>query len=336
MKRQISAITTLLAFVIANAMSFAETPECLSRTYNRVTGIAAGDTARVQTWDFSDVVAEKRGIARVVYNESDSLVSVLQDGNTLRYRIDRDTVFFIGQRNRISSVADSAGRAELRLPATPYGLISCNYAFGGLYGQGHHMSQNGESTGGIDAVGIILLAPNDTVTGVNRAHRHDVSSIKIHANRADTIQSYRLEQDEYRWFTDNYLVPIAELTINRYYSGNEQIGESSMAYMLDSEEIEEGESPEENPRQPKALPKVVAVETFDTVSLENAGGKDDGTQDILVSYVVSDVLGRVVESKDDIPLHEVSINRSVLNKGEYVLAVFTGGQVLLNHKFSSR
>ncbi|MBQ7211354.1 MAG: hypothetical protein IJS19_01580 [Muribaculaceae bacterium] len=317
-------------------LTLASLGQCLSRTYNRVTGIAAGDTASVQTWDFRDVVAEKRGIARVVYNESDSLISVLQDGNTLRYRIDRDTVIFIGQRNRISSVADSAGRAELRLPATPYGLISCNYAFGGLYGQNHRMSQNGESTGGIDAVGIILLAPNDTVSGVNRAHRHDVSSIKIHANRADTIQSYRLEQDEYRWFTDNYFVPIAELTINRYYSGNEQIGESSMAYMLDSEEIEDGESPEENPRQPKALPKVVAVETFDTVSLENAGGKDDGTQDIIVSYVVSDVLGRVVESKDDIPLHEVSINRSVLNKGEYVLAVFTGGQVLLNHKFSSR
>ena len=113
MKRKISAITTLLAFVIANAMSFAETPECLSRTYNRVTGIAAGDTASVQTWDFRDVVAEKRGIARVVYNESDSLISVLQDGNTLRYRIDRDTVFFIGQRNRGIAPAGNTLRFNL-------------------------------------------------------------------------------------------------------------------------------------------------------------------------------------------------------------------------------
>ena len=335
MKTKISAIFTLLAFVIANVMSFAETPECLSRTYNRVTGIAAGDTARVQTWDFRDAVAEKRDISREVYYESDSLISVLQDGNTLRYRIDRDTLFFIGQRNRISAVADNIGRAELRLPMTAYDLTSCGYTLNGLYGQGNRMNQYGESTSGIDAVGVILLAPNDTITGVNRAHRHDVSSIKIHANRADTIQSYRLEQDAYRWFTDNYLVPVAELTINRYYSGNSQIGESSMAYMLDSDEIEEGDTPEENQHQPKALPKVVAIETFDTVSLENADNNAD-SHDIFVNYVVSDVLGRVVESKEGIPLHDVSINRSTLNKGEYVLAVFTGGQVLLNHKFSSR
>ncbi|MBO4379401.1 MAG: hypothetical protein J5784_00195 [Muribaculaceae bacterium] len=335
MKTKFSAIFTLLAFVIANAMSFAETPECLSRTYNRVTGIAAGDTARVQTWDFRDAVAEKRGITRDIYYESDSLISVLQDGNTLRYRIDRDTLFFIGQRNRISIVADSIGRAELRLPMTAYDLTSCGYTLDGLYGQGQRMSQYGESTSCIDAVGIILLAPNDTVSGVSRAHRHDVSFVKIHANRADTIQSYRLEQDAYRWFTDNYLVSIAELTINRYYSGNAQIGESSMAYMLDSDEIEESDTPEENQHQPKALPKVVAVETFDTVSLENADNNAD-SHDIFVNYVVSDVLGRVVESKEGIPLHDVSINRSALNKGEYVLAVFTGGQVLLNHKFSSR
>lgn len=336
MKITFSTLFTILAVTIANAMQVAETPESLSYAYSRVTGIAAGDTARVQTWDFRDAVAEKRGIKRLVYHESDSLISILQEGNTLRYRIDRDTLFFIGQRNRISSVADSAGRAELINPTIPYDMVVCDYSLGGLYGQGHRMSQIGSSSGGIDAVGKILVAPNDTITSVKRFHRHDVSTVKIHANKADTLQSYRLEQDEYRWFVNDYFSTIAELTQNRYYDGNNLLGESVTAYMLDSDEIEEGEAPEENTLQPKVLPKVIAVETFDTVSLENAGDNADGAQDIPVTYVVSDVLGRVIDKGENVPLHNVSINRGALNKGEYVLAVFSEGRLLLNHKFSAR
>ena len=336
MKTKFSAIFTLFAFVIANAMSFAEMPECLSRTYNRVTGIAAGDTARVQTWDFRDAVAEKRGIKRLVYHESDSLISILQEGNTLRYRIDRDTLFFIGQRNRISSVADSAGRAELINPTIPYDMVVCDYSLGGLYGQGHHMSQIGSSSGGIDAVGKILVAPNDTITSVKRFHRHDVSTVKIHANKADTLQSYRLEQDEYRWFVNDYFSTIAELTQNRYYDGNNLLGESVTAYMLDSDGLEDEENTEELPILPKSHPNVMAVETFETVSLTIADAAQTGSEDIPVTYVVSDVLGRVIDKGENVPLHNVSINRGALNKGEYVLAVFSEGRLLLNHKFSAR
>ena len=60
MKRKVSARTTLLAFVIANAMSFAETPECLSRTYNRVTGIAPAAMKMLESYDWPGNVRELR------------------------------------------------------------------------------------------------------------------------------------------------------------------------------------------------------------------------------------------------------------------------------------
>ena len=321
----------LLAVMTETADAVAQTspPETSARFYNRVTGIAAGDTAKVQTWDFSDatIVEGNIPLKRTLVNDSTYKESWL-GMNYLLLKRDNAT-HCMARSNRLMTANDTKGSVELVTP-----LVADNYAEGeylleGAYSQKLQMIESGFSSSKVDSHGTLIL-PNDTIGNVVRVRTDKVYRTLVDDSVSTAIyvtafaQLPEVHETVFRWFVPESEFPLAIVSEYSVMAAGEPTENGQTAYILDTPGCQEKTVKPQRLASSVILNKVVAKKRLIDVAFEVENAPSD------ITFAITDNTGRVSTLKRmkdvDVGTHEETIDLGAIPQGNYIFAIISSGE----------
>ena len=332
-----TVLFAIMSTAFLSLVARANQPESLAvmKLYSRVTGIAAGDTASVQTWDFSsaNIVEGDLALKRRAVNDSVFIDSWLGMNYT---RVKRgDLVFLIARNNRLVSAQDTLGAIETIAPVTAGNHAACEYGFSGNYSKELQMMEKGHSQTTFDSMGTLIL-PNDTIDGVKRIRTDKIYKVivddSVSGEIFESIQMTLPEVSEttFRWLMPDDDFPLAVITEYAVTSNGEIIDQGQTAYIADV--------PKRDNHTPKraTLPSAVAVKKVEVGKGYLIAHYSVGNAPSDIHFVLTDNSGRVCTMKKltDAPVGEdkVTIYTGSIPPGYYLFAASATGEYEANKR----
>lgn len=160
----------------------------------------------------------------------DTLLSEIMDGYRLWYRLETDSVFFIGEEARLMYMIPDS-RLTAVMPGTAYSAVDTEYECQGLYSRMFPVGERGSFRSFDLGSGVLVIAPGDTVCARMICEERVFTALP----EDTTAQSMRHETRRLRWYdTDGSRMPLAVglECVTRDVDGH-QIDAVSVAYVVD-------------------------------------------------------------------------------------------------------
>ena len=327
----------------------------------RVEFVETGDSCRGCIWDFSTAVTVNPDY-RIRYSVSgDSVIAVNENRTSYSYRMQGDSLMWIGYENRLTLMRDSVSAVALRFPFGFGDELERDFYFKGIYSQTKEIAARGRSTVTADAVGTVYLPDGDTLRNVLRVKRVYDSKVKIFRH-GDTTEIevgndslLRHIETVYLWYAEGYRYPVAKTSEHSYRDGDKELSRFRSAFICPPSEQTFGGLDEANASVRAKMQTDTGKSDYDAgnstdnknrepeVALSNTGAEvtvtvTGGNAEAEIAMILTDVAGRVFDSIPRRRATEVYVQTvpiSSLPDGDYLLYIQVGEETHIR-KFSKK
>jgi hypothetical protein len=300
-------------------------------------------------WDFSHAVETGREHAMRWLNLGDTVLVRVEQGNQFTYRMQGDTLLWLGYENPLLGMRDSIAPVA-KMPMMTLGdSVATPYYFHGKYSGNHAVDLTGIHVVQLKALGTLIL-PTDTIHDALLVR--EVTDGKVRVSPELTDMPISADNDSLmrhvevidRWFSPTHRYAVAENVTNTFYVLGERRQQIHATYLCspDVQELALGDvtTPRQNaPRHSQGAPSDngngmgfgnnlplgdrLAVNVGDgqvTITVSGTDGTD-------VAVILSDIQGRVWASrsgKTQGGVWQGTVDTGHLSTGDYLLHVASG------------
>lgn len=236
MKHYLLTLTALMLLGITSAygqvrlsdMEFGST-DSIQKSTIRYFSPGKGGYNRV--WDLSSRLVSKKTSQVLFMKDSTGLVSVIEPGKIKYYLPTRDSLVLTGSESSLEKREYANHKFSKKFPLEISDSTTKSFLCDGIYCGNHSFREVGTTNVKIDGIGSIVLAENDTVRNVTRAHTIDSYSVCMDIDVAalDTAKQTQVIDEHYEWYLPYSEYPIIELSTSTTYLDMEAIGTTRRA-----------------------------------------------------------------------------------------------------------
>lgn len=199
-------------------------------------------------WDFSHAIETGHEHTMLWLNLGDSVMVRIERGNQYTYRMQGDTVLWLGYENPLLGMRDSIAPVAW-LPSMTIGdSVATPFYFCGKYSGNHAVDMTGEHSMQAKGIGTLIL-PTDTIHGA--LLMREVTDGKVRLSPEQTDAPISSDNDSLlrhveitdRWYSPSHRYPVAENVTGMFLMHGEQKHLSRATYLCtpDVQELALGE-----------------------------------------------------------------------------------------------
>lgn len=191
-----------------------------------------GNGGNNRVWDFTQKLSSNETSQVIFLKDSTEVISILGPDRIAYYQLNNGALIHFAGESPTERKDYVIPKLTMKFPLAYGDSIASSYRCDGVYCGDRFYREAGTTTIKVDAIGSVVLAENDTLKDVKRAHTINSYTICMDINyeALDTAAVRQVIEERYEWYLPDSQYPIIEDVVSTTYYDMEASGTTKYAY----------------------------------------------------------------------------------------------------------